>query len=220
MADLSLDRCICAKTCLEGDENQGRKPGRDSNFRKSSVLSSDVVMPRTTREAPGRLSTTFFGSNSSAGLEESICLCPIEDRRELDSSREEMLKGFSLGNDLLLVDYTGRLFRDGKTVISAELTGILNRLGTTVETWQARLEKLNRPPPRPILRRQPRAPTRSRRTPASASVLASHSLQGFCCKSGEPGRARFRLVHRFSSLSRFILRQVVGKCPLRRVTHC
>lgn len=53
-----------------------------------------------------------------------------------------MLQGFSLGNDLLLVDYTGRLFREGKSVISAELTGILNRLGTTAETWQARLEKL------------------------------------------------------------------------------
>ncbi len=82
------------------------------------------------------------GSNSSAGLEESIWLCPIEDRRELDSSREGMLRGFSLGNYLLLVDYTGRLFRDGKAVISAELTGILERLGTSAETWQARLEKL------------------------------------------------------------------------------
>ncbi len=82
------------------------------------------------------------GSNSSPGLEESIWLCPIEDRRQLDSSREGMLQGFSLGNYLLLVDYTGRLFREGKTVISAELTGILNRLGTTAEAWQARLEKL------------------------------------------------------------------------------
>ncbi len=53
-----------------------------------------------------------------------------------------MLEGFSLGSYLLLVDYTGRLFRDGKAVISAELTGILDRLGTTAESWQARLEKL------------------------------------------------------------------------------
>ena len=67
------------------------------------------------------------GSNSSVGLEESIWLCPIEDRRELDSAREGMLRGFSLGNDLLLVDYTGRLLREGKAAISAELTGILER---------------------------------------------------------------------------------------------
>jgi hypothetical protein len=33
-----------------------------------------------------------------------------------------MLEGFSLGSYLLLVDYTGRLFRDGKAAISAELS--------------------------------------------------------------------------------------------------
>ena len=53
-----------------------------------------------------------------------------------------MLEGFSLGSYLLLVDYTGRLFRDGKAVISVELNGILERLGSSVESWQARLEKL------------------------------------------------------------------------------
>jgi len=35
------------------------------------------------------------GSGVSAGLEESYWLCPIEDRRRLDSSRDEILKGFS-----------------------------------------------------------------------------------------------------------------------------
>ena len=40
-----------------------------------------------------------------------------------------MLEGMSLGSHLLLVDYTGRLFRDGKAAISAELSGILDRLG-------------------------------------------------------------------------------------------
>jgi hypothetical protein len=85
---------------------------------------------------------SLAGSNASAGVENSLWLCPIEDRRKVDSSREGMLEGFSLGNYLLLVDYTGRLFREGKAVISAEVTGIFNRLGTTAETWQARLEKL------------------------------------------------------------------------------
>jgi hypothetical protein len=54
------------------------------------------------------------GSRAAAGLEESLWLCPIEDRRQLDAAREGMLEGFSLGNYLLLVDYTGRLFRKGK----------------------------------------------------------------------------------------------------------
>ncbi len=42
----------------------------------------------------------------------------------------------------LEVDYTARLFRDGKAVISTELTSILERLGSSAERWQARLEKL------------------------------------------------------------------------------
>jgi hypothetical protein len=52
-----------------------------------------------------------------------------------------MLRGFSLGSYTFLLDYTGRLFRDGKAVISAELSGILQRLGSTAADWQARLEK-------------------------------------------------------------------------------
>ncbi|MGO9914911.1 MAG: hypothetical protein ACLQIB_09395 [Isosphaeraceae bacterium] len=71
-------------------------------------------------------------------------LCPIEDRRRLGLSREGMLEGFSLGNYLLLVDYTGRLFREGKAAISREVAAIFDRLGSSAETWQARLEKLSK----------------------------------------------------------------------------
>jgi len=52
-----------------------------------------------------------------------------------------MLEGFSLSNYLLLVEYTGRLFRAGKAVISSDLAGILERLGSNAENWQARLQK-------------------------------------------------------------------------------
>ena len=82
------------------------------------------------------------GSQAAAGLEYSLWLCPIEDRRRLGSPREGMLEGFSLGSYLLLVDYTGRLFRTGKATISAELAGIFDRLGSSAESWRARLEKL------------------------------------------------------------------------------
>ena len=82
------------------------------------------------------------GSDASAGLEEAIWLCHVEDRRKLDSSREGVVEGVSLGNHLLPVEYTGRLFREGKSAISAGLAGILARLGTSAEGWQARLEKL------------------------------------------------------------------------------
>jgi hypothetical protein len=40
--------------------------------------------------------------------------------------------------------YAGRLFRDGTAVISAELSGILERLGCNAESWWARLEKLSK----------------------------------------------------------------------------
>ncbi len=55
-----------------------------------------------------------------------------------------MLEGLSLGNYLLVLDYSGRLFRDGKAAISREVAEIMERLGTTAETWQARLEKLSK----------------------------------------------------------------------------
>jgi hypothetical protein len=84
------------------------------------------------------------GSAAAAGLEESHWLCPIEDRRSLGSLREGMLEGFSLGSYLLLVDYTGRLFRKGKAAISREVAEILERAGTTAETWQTRLEALRK----------------------------------------------------------------------------
>jgi hypothetical protein len=84
------------------------------------------------------------GSAAAAGLEESLWLCPIEDRRGLDSSREGMIEGFSLGNYLLLVDYTGRLFREGKATISREVADILQRIGSSADGWQAQLGQLKR----------------------------------------------------------------------------
>jgi hypothetical protein len=65
-----------------------------------------------------------------------------EDRRCIDSAREGMLAGFTLGNYMMLVDYTGRLFRAGKASISRELSALFDRLGSKAETWQTRLMKL------------------------------------------------------------------------------
>jgi hypothetical protein len=82
------------------------------------------------------------GSQAAAGLEQSLWLCPIEDRCGLDSTREGMVQGFSLGTYIKLVDYTGRLFRQGKASISAGLAGIVERLGCSAQCWQVRMEKL------------------------------------------------------------------------------
>ena len=43
----------------------------------------------------------------------------------------------------MLVDYTGRLFHEGKATIAREVAEIFDRLGTSAETWQARLQKLS-----------------------------------------------------------------------------
>src|SRR5208337_4401039 len=53
-----------------------------------------------------------------------------------------MLEGFSLGNYLLLVEYTGRMLREGKAAISGELARVFERLGSNAENWQGRLQKL------------------------------------------------------------------------------
>jgi hypothetical protein len=55
-----------------------------------------------------------------------------------------MVEGFSLGNYLLLVDYTARLYREGKATLSRAVAEILDRLGSSVDHWQARLETLKR----------------------------------------------------------------------------
>jgi hypothetical protein len=82
------------------------------------------------------------GSRAAAGLEHALWLCPIDDGRGLDSTREGMMPGFSLGSYVPLIDYTGRLFRRGKASITAGLAGIFERLGCSAQSWQSRMEKL------------------------------------------------------------------------------
>ena len=78
----------------------------------------------------------------SGGLEDDLWLVPIEDRREQGAMREGMRSGFSLGQYLMLVEYSGRMLRDGKAAISSEVADIFTRLGSTPETWGIRMAKL------------------------------------------------------------------------------
>ena len=71
------------------------------------------------------------GSLAVEKVEVPHWLCPIEARRGIDSEREGMIQGFSLGSYLLLVDHTSRLVREGKAHVSAELAGIFERIGCT-----------------------------------------------------------------------------------------
>ena len=53
-----------------------------------------------------------------------------------------MRTGFTLSQYLMLVEYTGRILRDGKAAISSEVADIFARLGSTPETWGVRMTKL------------------------------------------------------------------------------
>ena len=66
-------------------------------------------------------------------------LIPIEDRRKQGELRE----GFTLGQYLMLVDYTSRMVRDGKAAVTAEVESIFTRLGSSAESWGARMLKLS-----------------------------------------------------------------------------
>jgi REP element-mobilizing transposase RayT len=87
------------------------------------------------------------GSKAAGNIEQGHWLVPIEDRRvyaksKSQSAREGMLETFSLGSYLLLVDYTGRLFRSGKARMDAGLQEVFDRLGTSVEYWNDRIKKM------------------------------------------------------------------------------
>ena len=78
----------------------------------------------------------------SGGLEDELRLVPVEDRRGLGAVREGMRSGFTLGQYVMLVEYTGRMLRNGKAAISTEVADVFARLGCTPETWGVRMAKL------------------------------------------------------------------------------
>jgi hypothetical protein len=79
-----------------------------------------------------------------ANVEQSHWLCPIEDRDGRGLERRGLLPGFSLRSYLLLVDWTSRLYRDGKARLHHDVAGILQRLGTNLHEWETKLRELLR----------------------------------------------------------------------------
>ena len=95
-----------------------------------------------TTELEAAQSDSVAGSRAASGLEEALWLCPIEDRRQLDSSREGMFEGLSIGNYLLWSTIPGGSFARERPGFSADLAGILDRLGSSAEGWRFRMERL------------------------------------------------------------------------------
>jgi hypothetical protein len=79
----------------------------------------------------------------SGDIEDSLWLVPIEDRQRQGSLRKGIVEGFTLGQYLLLVDYTSRVVRKGKAVVSSELAGIFERLQSSAEIWSQRIKRLH-----------------------------------------------------------------------------
>ena len=74
--------------------------------------------------------------------DESFWLAPIEDRRERGGKRAGVTTQVSLASYLRLLDWSARLFRPGKCRMPPEVSGILERLGSSGDVWRDRLEKL------------------------------------------------------------------------------
>jgi REP element-mobilizing transposase RayT len=86
-------------------------------------------------------------SHAAGNLEQDHWLIPFEDRRghlntSSTSNREGMLDTFSLGSYLLLVDYTGRLFRTGKARMNSAVKEVFDRLGASREFWNDRIKQM------------------------------------------------------------------------------
>ena len=84
-------------------------------------------------------------SKAAKSLEQDHWLAPIEDRREaptFKSKRIGLLPTFSLGSYLQLVDDTARMFRQGKARMAAGTKEVFERLGTSMEIWCFRLNRM------------------------------------------------------------------------------
>ena len=166
LVDVSLARL--RKSCGVGDGSSRRGtscddpcPSPSTGFNGGLPTSSGSRLDHVeAQDATARLEAakdgSVAGSRAAAGLEESLWLCPIEDRRGLDSTREGMMQGFSLGSYVQLVDYTGRLFRQGRPRSQARIArdGVGSDLRTRRRTTGTRLsfDRLDR---RTCLRRDP-----------------------------------------------------------------
>lgn len=86
-------------------------------------------------------------SQALGNIDQDDWLIPIEDRRphtnsKPSSEREGMFEKFTLGNYLLLVDYTGRLYREGKARISDKVEEIFDRLDACIDSWNQQLTNM------------------------------------------------------------------------------
>jgi hypothetical protein len=79
----------------------------------------------------------------SGDIEDSLWLVPLEDRQRQGLLRKDIMEGVTLDQYLMLVDYTSRVVRKGKAVLSSGLADIFERLQSTAESWSQRFKRLH-----------------------------------------------------------------------------
>ena len=126
--DLNPVAANMAKTPEESDHTSIK--ARVDHCREQGTLTAVVGPPadRTKHDQPQEA--------------ESFWLVPIEDRREVGGTRAGISASMNLAGYLRLLDWSSRLLRSGKARVPKDMAGILQRLGSSSDLWQHRMEKL------------------------------------------------------------------------------
>lgn len=74
--------------------------------------------------------------------DEDFWLIPLRDNHRSDGGRHGISTVLDLRSYLQLLDWSGRLGRPGKAKTPRDVKGILERIGSQQEVWEARLTKL------------------------------------------------------------------------------
>jgi len=131
--DLNLVAAGVAKTPEESEHTSVK--ARVDHCRDQGTLNEVIDQPADrTRHDRTRHDTPWE--------HESFWLVPIEDRREGGGTRAGISPHMNLASYLRLLDFSSRLLRAGKARVPKEVAGILDRLGSSPDVWQHRLEKL------------------------------------------------------------------------------
>jgi hypothetical protein len=126
--DLNLVAAGAARTPEDSEHTSAK--ARVDHCREQGTLEKVINQPKDRTK------------HDEAVEDESFWLVPIEDCREHGGKRAGVSPHMNLAGYLQLLDWSSRLLRRGKARVPTEVAGILDRLGSSPDFWQHRLEKL------------------------------------------------------------------------------
>jgi len=93
-------------------------------------------LARMANKQDGCTGAFFEGRYKSIAILDKETLLSVCAYIDLNPVGEGMREGFTLGQYLMLVDYTSRLVRDGKATVTAEVESILRGLGVVLRVGE------------------------------------------------------------------------------------